>query len=47
MKAAVAGVLLAVAAPAAATGLQPAEFGALAFRQHPGAQVPLDTMLRD
>jgi protein SCO1/2 len=47
MKAAVAGVLLAVAAPAAATGLQPAVFGALAFRQHPGAQVPIDAMLRD
>lgn len=47
MRAALAGVLLAVAAPAAAAGLQPAQFGALAFRQHPGAQVPLDAVLRD
>ncbi|HEU4970239.1 SCO family protein [Sphingomonas sp.] len=47
MKAALAGVLLAVAAPSAAAGLQPSQFGALAFRQHPGAQVPLDTVLLD
>ncbi len=47
MKAALAGALLAIAAPAGAAGLQPAQFGALAFRQHPGAQVPLGAMLRD
>ncbi|MBA2919456.1 SCO family protein [Sphingomonas sp. MAH-20] len=47
MKAALVGVLLAIAAPSAGAGLQPAQFGALAFRQHPGAQVPLDTVLRD
>jgi len=47
MKAALAGVGLALAAPAGAAGLQPAQFEALAFRQHPVAQVPLDTVLRD
>jgi protein SCO1/2 len=47
MKASLAGVLLAVAAPVTAAGLQPGQFGALAFRQHPGAQVPLNTVLVD
>lgn len=38
--------LLALATPSAA-GLRPSQFGDLAFRQHPGATLPLDTLLRD
>lgn len=42
-----AALLLALAAPAGAAGLQPAQFEGFAFRQHPGAQMPLNIMLRD
>ena len=38
---------LLAAAPPATAGLQPADFGALAFRQHPGAAVPREAALRD
>ena len=31
----------------ASASLQPSDFGALAFRQHPGARLPLDALLRD
>jgi protein SCO1/2 len=36
-----------IPAAAAAQALQPAAFAAFQFRQHPGARLPLDTMLRD
>lgn len=42
-------LLLLAAGPALAapSSIPPAEFSAFAFRQHPGAQFPLDAMLRD
>ena len=43
---AIAALLLAAGAPAAAR-IQPSQFADFAFRQHPGAQLPLDSALRD
>jgi protein SCO1/2 len=43
---AIAALLLAAGAPAAAR-VQPSQFADFAFRQHPGAQLPLDSALRD
>jgi protein SCO1/2 len=44
---AAAALLTSIPAAASAQALQPANFSALQFRQHPGAQLPLDTALRD
>lgn len=41
-----AALLLMLAAPAPAQ-IRPAQFADFAFRQHPGAQLPLDAVLRD
>lgn len=47
LAAAGAAILLAAVPAAAARGLQPADFSSFQFRQHPGAQLPLDAGLRD
>ena len=45
--AAAAALLAAVPAAASAQAIQPSAFASFQFRQHPGAQLPLDTALRD
>lgn len=45
--AAAAGALLVSAPAAIAQAIQPSAFASFQFRQHPGAQLPLDTALRD
>lgn len=40
-------VLAILAAAPASARIQPSEFAGFAFRQHPGAQLPLDAVLRD
>ncbi len=45
--AAAAALLCAVPAATDAQALQPSAFASLQFRQHPGARLPLDAMLRD
>lgn len=47
MKPALGALLLGLALPVNAAGLQPSQFTSLAFRQHPGAQLPMDAVLRD
>lgn len=47
LAAAAAALLAAVPAAAPAQAIQPSAFAAFQFRQHPGGQIPLDTMLRD
>lgn len=43
---AIAALALAASVPASAQ-IQPSQFAEFAFRQHPGAQIPLDAVLRD
>lgn len=42
-----AALLASMPAAVSAQALQPSTFASLSFRQHPGAQLPLDTVLRD
>jgi protein SCO1/2 len=46
LRVAIAALALAAGAPADAL-ITPSQFSDFAFRQHPGAQLPLDTVLRD
>lgn len=46
LRVAIAGLLLVASAPASAR-IQPSQFAGFAFRQHPGAQIPLDAVLSD
>ena len=45
--AAAAALLASVPAAASAQAIQPSAFASFEFRQHPGGQLPLDTVLRD
>lgn len=46
LRLAIAALAILAAAPASAR-IQPSQFASFAFRQHPGAQLPLDAVLRD
>jgi protein SCO1 len=47
LRVAIAGLLLLVASAPASARIQPSQFADFAFRQHPGAQLPLNAVLRD
>jgi protein SCO1/2 len=47
LAAAAAALAASLAAAASAQAIQPAAFASFQFRQHPGGQLPLDTLLRD
>lgn len=47
LAAAAASLLAFLPAAAPAQAIQPSAFASFQFRQHPGGQIPLDTMLRD